>query len=582
MSTFAAPPFERPWHARYEEGVAPDIPSPESTLPEFLDRTVSVCPERVALRFHIDPRLRAPAMTYRELRSASLRFATALFQLGVRKGDRVAVMLPNCPEFVVAFYGALRIGATLVNTNPMYVSREMREQFEDSGCETLVILDQFFPRLREIHAATRVRRVIVVDVAENFPYWTRLLVRAAQKRRGERVRVPAETDVSWFHELVHDYPPTPPGANLTPSDVALLQYTGGTTGTPKGAMLTHRNLVANSLQARAWFPKTETPAAGVTPARREVVLGALPLFHAYGLLSVLLLGVQTGAEMVLLPRPRPADIVLDALQRFRPTLFPGVPTLYQAIVDHPRVADFDLRTGTQCLSGAAALAPALVERFEALTGGRLVEGFGLTEASPLTHGNPVHGERRIGSIGVPMPGTDARIVDLATGEALPAGAEGELEVLGPQVMTGYWNRPAETADMFHDGWLRTGDICRIDGDGYCYVVDRRKDMIDASGFKVFPREVEEVLLMHPAVAEAVVAGAPDRYRGETVKAYVVLRPGQQATEKEIADFCRLHLAAFKIPRQVELRKELPKSLVGKYLRRVLVEEERARLGGTKA
>ncbi len=559
---------ERPWLRFYEEGVPATIAVPDATLIDLFDRTAARAPDKVALRFFLDPRLPVPSLTWAKLRERSLRFATALFQLGVRKGDRVAIMLPNCPEFVVAFYGALRIGAIPVNTNPMYVAREMREQLGDSGAETLVLLDQFFPRLREIHAATRVRRVIVVDVTEGLPWPARTLARLAQARRGERAKVPAETDVSLFHDLLRSYPPTPPGASLHSTDVALLQYTGGTTGTPKGAMLTHRNLVANSLQAAAWFPRRREG--------HEVVLGAVPLFHTYGLTAVLLLGVENAAEIVLLPRPRPLDIVLEALQRFRPTLFPGVPTLYAGLIDHPRVGEYDLRTGTQCLSGAASLPARVVERFEALTGGRLVEGYGLTETSPLTHGTPIHGERRIGSIGIPMSSTDARIVDLATGEPLPAGGEGELEVRGPQVMLGYWNRPAETAEMLHDGWLRTGDICRMDEDGYFHVMDRRKDIIDASGFKIFPREVEEVLLMHPAVQEAVVAGVEDAYRGETVKAFVVLRPGHSATAEEIGDFCRLHLAAFKIPRQVEFRAELPKTLVGKYLRRVLVEEERAR------
>jgi long-chain acyl-CoA synthetase len=556
---------DRPWLRYYEEGVPRALDVPDVTLPELFDRTASRVPDKVAVRFFLDPRLPVPALSWGQLRERSLRFATALFQLGVRKGDRVAIMLPNCPEFVVAFYGALRIGAIPVNTNPMYVAREMREQFGDSGCETLVLLDQFFPRLREIHAATRVRRAIVVDVTEGLPWPARALARLAQSRRGERAKVPAETDVSFFHELLRSYPATPPGASLLPTDVALLQYTGGTTGTPKGAMLTHRNLVANGVQARSWFPRLRDG--------HEVILGAVPLFHAYGLLSVLFLGVAAAAEMVLLPRPRP-DAVLEALHRFRPTLFPGVPTLYAGIIDHPRVGEYDLRIGTQCLSGAASLPARVVERFEALTGGCLVEGYGLTETSPLTHGNPIRGERRVGSIGVPVPGTDARIVDLATAQPLPAGGEGELEVRGPQVMLGYWNRPAETAEMLHDGWLRTGDICRMDADGWFYVVDRRKDMIDASGFKVFPREVEEVLLMHPAVGEAVVAGVSDPYRGETVKAFVVLRPGASATAEDVTAFCRLHLAAFKIPRLVEFRRELPKSLVGKYLRRLLVEEER--------
>ncbi len=560
---------DRPWLRHYGKGVPRELAVPDTTLPELLDRAAARVPGKVAIRFFLDPRLPVPTLTWAGLRERTLRFATALFQLGVRKGDRVAIMLPNCPEFLIAFYGALRIGAIPVNTNPMYVAREMREQLEDSGSETLVLLDQLFPRLREIHAATRVRRVIVVDVTEGLPWPARTLARLAQSRRGERPRVPAETDVSFFHELLREYPPTPPGASLRPADVALLQYTGGTTGTPKGAMLTHRSLVANALQARAWFPGLRE--------EQEVILGAVPLFHAYGLLGHLL-GVVGAAESVLLPRPKP-DVVLEALHRFRPTLFPGVPTLYAGIVDHSRVGEYELRTGTQCLSGAASLPASLVERFEALTGGRLVEGYGLTEASPLTHGNPVNGERRAGSIGLPVPGTDARVVDLTTGEPLPPGGEGELEVRGPQVMLGYWNRPAETAEVIHDGWLRTGDICRMDADGWFYVVDRRKEMIDASGFKVVPREVEEVLLMHPAVQEAVVAGVPDAYRGETVKAFVVLRPGQEASADEIAGFCRLHLAAFKIPRQVEFRAELPKSLVGKYLRRVLVEEEKARLGG---
>jgi long-chain acyl-CoA synthetase len=449
----------------------------------------------------------------------------------------------------------------------MYVSREMREQFEDSGCETVVLLDQFYPRLREIHAATRVRRTIVVDVTDPLPWPARALVRLAQARRGERVRVPVETDTYLFRDLVRSYPPTPPGADLRPADLALLQYTGGTTGTPKAAVLTHRNLVANSMQAAAWFPRAR--------AGREVFLGAIPFFHVYGLTSVLLFGVEVAAEIVVVPRPRPVDVVLAAIQRFRVTLFPGVPTLYAAINEHPRVGEYDLRSGALCVSGAAPLTREVFERFEALTGGRLVEGYGLTETSPLTHCTPLFGERRPGSIGLPLPDTDARVVDMATGAALPPGEDGELEVRGPQVMLGYWNRPAETAEVFHDAWLRTGDVGHVDADGFFYVVDRRKDMIDASGFKVLPREVEEVLLMHPRVREAVVAGVPDAYRGETVKAFVVLRPGEAASEEEIVEFCRLHLAPFKVPRKVEFRAELPKTMVGKYLRRVLVEEARA-------
>ncbi len=556
---------DAPWFPFYEKGVPRSIPSPDSTLPAVLDATATRHPERVALRFYLDARLPVPATTYRQLQQQSLRFANALFQQGVRKGDRVALMLPNCPQLVVAMYGALRLGAIAVNTNPMYVAREMREQFEDSGCETVVLLDQFLPRLRQIQAATRVKRVIVVDVTESLPWPARALARFAQARKGERVKTPKGADVALFRDLVCAHPPTPPGADLHPHDLALLQYTGGTTGAPKAAMLTHRNLVANSLQARAWFPRAQDG--------QEVFLGAIPFFHVYGLTSVLLFGIAVAAEIIVIPRPRPVDIVLEAIQRFRATLFPGVPTLYAALNDHPRVGEYDLRSGALCVSGAASLPREVFERFEALTGGRLVEGYGLSEASPLTHCTPLFGERRTNSIGVPFPDTEARIVDLTSGEPLAPGDEGELEVRGPQVMAGYWRRPEDTADVLHDGWLRTGDVARMDADGFFYVIDRRKDMIDASGFKVLPREVEEVLLMHPKVREAVVAGVPDAYRGETVKAYLVLRPGESASEVEITEFCRLHLAAFKVPRRVEFRAELPKSMVGKYLRRVLVAEE---------
>jgi long-chain acyl-CoA synthetase len=556
---------EAPWFPFYEKGVPRSIAYPDSTLPEVLDRTAERHPDRVALRFYLDARLPVPTLSYRQLQEQSRRFANALFQMGVRKGDRVALMLPNCPQQVVAMYGALRLGAVVVNTNPMYVARELRELLEDSGCETIVLLDQFLSRLRTIQAATQVRRAIVVDLTETLPWPARTLARLAQTRKGERVRVRKERGVSFFRDLLRSHPATPPGADLRPYDLALLQYTGGTTGAPKAAMLTHRNLVANSMQARAWFLRAQDGS--------EIFLGAIPFFHVYGLTSVLLFGIAVAAEIVVIPRPRPVDIVLEAIQRFRITLFPGVPTLYAALNEHPRVSEYDLRSEALCVSGAAPLPREVFERFESLTGGRLVEGYGLSEASPLTHCTPLFGERRPGSIGVPFPDTEARIVDLTSGEPVAPGEEGELEVRGPQVMAGYWQRPEDTAEVLHDGWLRTGDVARMDADGFFYMIDRRKDMIDASGFKVLPREVEEVLLMHPKIREAVVAGVPDAYRGETVKAYVVLRPGEHASEPEIVEFCRLHLAAFKVPRKVDFRAELPKSMVGKYLRRVLIEEE---------
>ncbi len=559
--------MEAPWLNFYEEGVPKAITIPDISVPDLLDRTVDRFPDRIAARFFIDPKLPPSTLTYRGLQEKTRRFATALFQLGVRKGDRVAIMLPNCPQFLVAFFGTLRLGAIVVNTNPMYVSREMREQFEDSGCETVILLDQFFPRLREIQAATRIRRVIVVDVAGSLAWLYRTLVHLVQRRHGDFVRVRPQSDIYYFKRLLAKYPPLPPGASLRPSDTALLQYTGGTTGTPKAAMLTHHNLVANAVQVRGVFAQTRDG--------EDVVMAAIPFFHVYGMTTCMVFAIHIAAEIVMVPRPRPVDVVMSAIAKSHVSIFPGVPTLYTAINNHPKVKDYDLGSVKLCISGAAPLPAEVQETFERLTGGKLVEGYGLTEAAPVTHVNPLFGRRKVGSIGIPIPGVDARIVDLETRKPLPPGAEGEMEVRGPHVMTGYWNRPQETAETIVDGWLLTGDIGRMDDDGYFYIVDRKKDMIDAAGFKVLPREVEEILFMHPKVQEAVVAGVPDPYRGETVKAYLILKEGQEATEAEIIDFCKLHLASFKVPRKIEFRKELPKTMVGKYLRRVLVAEEKA-------
>jgi len=418
---------------------------------------------------------------------------------------------------------------------------------------------------------TRIKRVIVVDLAGTLSRPARAIAHLVQRMRGEYVRIRPQSDIFLFERLLKRYPPTPPKVELSPGDTALFQYTGGTTGTPKAAMLSHRNLVSNTLQVRAWFARAEDG--------KEIVLAALPFFHVYGMTTCMLFGVRMAAEIVTIPRPRPIETVMKIAEKCGVTIFPGVPTLYTAINNHPRVKDYDLRSVKLCLSGAAPLPIQVAETFERLTGGKLVEGFGMTEASPVTHCNPLFGRRKTGSIGLPLPDTEARILDLGTGQPLPPDRDGELVVRGPQVMKGYSNRPEETANTIRDGWLHTGDIARMDEEGYFYIVDRIKDMIVASGFKVLPREVEEVLYMHPKVREAVVAGVPDPYRGETVKAYVVLKDGQQATPEEILEFCKLHMASFKVPKSVEFRKDLPKTLVGKILRRALVEEEKAKTAG---
>ena len=557
-----------PWLRFYEEGVPKTITFPPWTLPDLLDATAREYPDKTALTFFADPKLPPSRMTYRQLRDASLRFATALYQLGVRKGDRVAIMLPNCPQFPVVFFGLLRLGAIAVNTNPLYVAREMKEQFNDSGAETVVLLSSFFPRLREIREQTKIKRVIVVDIAETLGFPWKWIVHMVQKKHGEYVKIRPQSDIFVLPRLLRKHPPSPPLVEIGKDDVALLQYTGGTTGTPKGAMLTHGNLVVNTLQLAAWFAKAERG--------KEVVMAAVPFFHVYGMTVCMIFGVYIGAEIAMIPRPRPVDVVMRVIQKTRASIFPGVPTLYTAINNHPDVKKFDLGSVKLCLSGAAPLPLEVAETFEKLTGGRLVEGFGMTECSPVAIANPLFGTRRAGSIGLPVPETDAKIVDLETGASLGVGQDGELAIKGPQVMLGYWNRPEETKETIKDGWLHTGDIAKMDADGFFFIVDRKKDMISASGLKVLPREVEEVLFLHPKVEEAVVAGIPDPYRGETVKAFVVPKAGANPTVEELIAFCKLHLASFKVPTQIEFRTELPKSMVGKVLRRVLVDEEKAR------
>jgi long-chain acyl-CoA synthetase len=557
-----------PWTKHYEEGVPATIAYPAWTLPDLLDTITEEYPDKIALTFFADPKLPPSRMTYRQLKEQTLRFATALYQLGVRKGDRVAIMLPNCPQFPVVFFGLLRLGAIAVNTNPLYVAREMKEQFNDAGAESVVILNTFFPRLREIREETKIKRVIVVDIAETLAFPWRTIVHFVQKKHGEHTEVRPQSDIFFLPRLLEKHPPSPPRIAVAKGDVALLQYTGGTTGTPKGAMLTHDNLVVNALQMAGWFAKAERG--------NEVVMAAIPFFHVYGMTVCMIFGLHIGAQVVMLPRPRPVELVMKVIQKTKASIFPGVPTLYTAINNHPDVKTFALGSIKLCLSGAAPLPLEVAETFEKLTGGRLVEGFGMTECSPVAIANPLFGTRRPGSIGLPVSDTDAKIVDLETGEALGPGREGELAIKGPQVMLGYWQRPSETADTIRDGWLFTGDIAKMDEDGFFYIVDRKKDMISASGLKVLPREVEEVLFLHPKVLEAVVAGVPDPYRGETVKAFVVPKPGALPTSEELVAFCKLHLASFKVPTQIEFRDELPKSMVGKVLRRVLVEEEKTK------
>ncbi len=568
--------MEQPWLSAYEAGVAPKLNYPKQTLGELLSATAQRYPNQIATNFVLKYMLGGRftiggKLTYRQLNKLVDRMATALHQLGVRKGERVAIMLPNSPHYIITFFAAMRIGAIVVNINPTYTGRELQHQLNDAGAETIVLLNLFWPRLHEVRAETPLKRVIVAHVFDTLRFPSNLLVQNTQRREPEWVNVEPDQDTFFFSDLLR-HAPNPPLVKIDPNETALFQYTGGTTGLPKAAMLAHHNLIANVTQVDEWVVDGQPG--------NEKILAAIPFFHVYGMTTAMLYGVRLGAELVTVPNPRPIDNVMRIIAQERCTIFPGVPAMYIGIINHKDVATYDMRSVRVCVSGSAALPTQVQARFEALTGGRLVEGYGLSEASPLTHGNPVHGQRKVGSIGVPFPDTDAKIIDLETGEALPfdGAAQGELCVRGPQVMQGYWNRPEETAATIDaEGWLHTGDICKVDPEGYFYVVDRKKDMIIVSGFKVLPRDVEEVLFMHPAVMEAVVAGIPNLQRGDdTVKAYIVLKPGEHATAAEIKAFCKLNLATYKVPREVEFRSALPKTMIGKVLRRVLVEEEQAK------
>lgn len=550
--------MDRPWFKHWPEGVAKTIDYPRMGVPALLARAAKEHPDAVATRFY------GREMTYRELDAAASRFAGGLRRIGVKPGDRVSVLMPNCPQFAVAFFGVMRAGGVVVQTNPLYTPRELAEMYNDAGVETVVCVDLYFKNVAKAKESTGVMRVVVTDIKEYLPGLLAALYPIKKKKDHGKIVIPQAPWVHGFQDLLASEPFSREPEDL--DSVAVLQYTGGTTGTPKGAMLTHRNLVVNAHQAIAWFP-------GLAPGR-ERFLCAIPFFHVYGLTTALLGPIVIAAAMVIHPNPREIEAIMKLITKTRPTIFPGVPTMYVAMVNHPKISKYDLKSVRACIAGAAPLPPEVRRKFEAITGGKLVEGYGLTEASPVTHANPIFGMYKEG-IGMPLPDTDAKVVDIETGARdLGVGEAGELAIKGPQVMKGYWNKPEETAKVItREGWLLTGDIAVMDEDGYFRIVDRKKDMILCSGYNVYPREVEDVLFTHPAVKEAAVIGVPDPYRGETVKAFLILKDGAAATDRDIVAFCKERLAPFKVPRQIEFVKELPKTMVGKVLRRKLREQE---------
>ncbi len=564
---------EYPWLASYESAVPRTIDYPDAPLQHLLKEAARRHPNNLATIYF------GGKLTYAELYAQVNAFAAGLSAMGVKKGDRVALLLPNCPQNVIAYYGALTAGAIVVPTNPLYVEKELAHQFNDSGAETVVTLTRFYPAVARVRPKTRVKNIIVSNIKDYFsPVMRFLFTLLKEKKQGDRVSFSGDANAVAFTGLIESHIARAreghvPAVEVNPDDVALFQYTGGTTGVSKGAMLTHRNLVANTFQTRHWLADAEDGQEGM--------LSVIPFFHVYGMTTCMNFSVNLASTMVLLPKFELHD-VLKTINKYKPTIFPGVPTMYVAINNYPEVHKYDLKSIRVCISGAAPLPVEVQQKFESLTGGKLVEGYGLTEASPVTHCTPINGRRKIGSIGVPFPDTEARIVDLETRQtALPVGEAGELAIRAPQVMKGYWNMPEETENVLQGEWLYTGDIAKMDEDGYFYIVDRKKDMILAGGFNIYPRDVEEVLFQHPKVKEAVVAGIPDEYRGETVKAYVVLKDGETATAEEIIEFCRERIARYKAPKLVEFRAELPKTLVGKVLRRVLVEEEKKKMAGNR-
>jgi long-chain acyl-CoA synthetase len=627
LSVHAARHAGMPWLQYYDREVPESLPLPKQLLHDLLSNAAREFPDRPALIFF------GQKIGYRELDRLSNRFAHALRKLGVKKGDRVAIVLPNIPQFVIAFYGTLKAGAVVVLGSPLSNEMEIAYQLQHSGARVLFTLSSYHAMVERVCTSNDITQIIYSNVREYLPVRQRVKLASLIDESGNAIHLPhaqpstsasyadftsddgnsdtvsqdstqlikltsenasrssasaktitqtqervALNKPSWkqydFQQLLRIQPVTPLSSSTNEHDLALLQYTSGTTDNPKGVMLSHGNLVVNVVQIRHWMPDARRG--------REVVLCALPLSHSYGVTSCMNTSIGIAGTLVLLPTSR-IDRILEAIKNYHPTIFPGIPALYLAIANYPKVRSYGVAAIRTCISGSAPLPVEVQEEFEKLTRGRLVEGYGLTEASPVTHSNPLKGERHVGSIGIPMPETNACIVDLKTGQTLSAGEIGELLISGPQVMQGYWNMPEETQETLKDGWLHTGDLARMDEDGFFTIVDRKKDLILAGAYNVYPRDVEEVLYEHPKVLEVVVistsatnerkggAGENTTQTSPFIKAFVVLKRGEKATSEELLALCRERLDSYKVPRQIEFRSELPKNFVGKVLRRLLVD-----------
>ncbi|HMK35194.1 MAG TPA: long-chain fatty acid--CoA ligase [Desulfomonilaceae bacterium] len=554
--------MEKIWLKSYHSVVPGELEFENITLPEALTRSAGRFPGNPALIFQ------GKIITYKQLDEMASKFASALVALGVKPGDKVSLLLPNLVQMVVATYGAFRAGAVVVMNNPLYTDRELQHQFNDSESTFLISLDLLVPRMIKLREKTGITKIVCCHIRDYLPFPLKQLFPFVKKTMHRNM--PAEKDVYEFTGLIKQHGPIPRPATVEFDDTAALLYTGGTTGVSKGVQLTHGNLSCNVQQCGAWFPDFKPG--------KEVVIGALPFFHSFGMTTAMNIAIYYGYADVLIAKPEPKAI-LEAISKYKATYMPAVPTLYNGMINFRDLKKYDLTSLTGCFSGGAPLPLETLRNFEKLTGSQICEGYGLTETSPVTHINPYGAKTKAGSIGVPVSNTDAKIVDVDdyAKEITAPGESGELCLKGPQIMKGYINRPEETAITLKDGWLLTGDIAVCDEDGYFSIVDRKKDMIISGGFNIYPRDVDEVLFSHAKVLEACVIGVPDQYSGERIKAFVVLKEGESATPEEIIQYCAENLVKYKVPKYVEFVPELPKSAVGKILRKELrqLDQEKA-------
>ncbi|HEY93729.1 MAG TPA: long-chain fatty acid--CoA ligase [Dehalococcoidia bacterium] len=553
----------KPWQKHYDTGVPTTLqPYPNKTLLDIVSETVQQRPDHPALFF------KGRQLSYKQIEKLSDTFASSLVDLGVKKGDRIALLLANCPQFIITQMGVWKAGCIAVPINPVYSERELEHALNECGAEIAVVMTSSYDKVKKVQHKTDLHCLITTNIKEYLPIMLRILFTFFKEKKGGH-RIVLGDGAIWLRALLHQYDKhSRPDISVKPEDPALIIFTGGTTGTPKGALGTHASLVMTSIQLHTWF-------GVLLKDWDDIIMLAMPLFHMYGNLGILGTGLVGHNPLVLVPDPRDIGDIIFTINKVRPAFIPAVPTLLNTLLNHPEVksGSIDFKSVKLCISAAAPLMSETKKNFEELTHGRVVEAYGLTESMLAAVITPLQGTYKNGSVGIPLPDVDVRVVDVNTDKGnLPAGEVGEIVVSAPQLMQGYWQRPAETAETIRGGWLYTGDIGYLDEDGYIFIVDRKKDVIKPSGFQVWPREVEEVIASHPAVIEVGVAGIPDERQGEAVKAWIVLRKDYTVSIDEIRNYCRENLTAYKVPKYVELCDSLPKSMVGKVLRRELVSE----------